>query len=360
MESFKLGELEGIFSGRFVSKQDTNVDGKYLYLTGRNIQNGRLVTDKKKDKYVDENEKYKKYTLREGDIIISGLWTNRKVYTYKSSDPPCFVSRNWIVLRTTENNYLSKYFKVEKYLRGFESDCESRLRGGVIPFLTVKDLCEIEVLKIPDEELETQIEDQKEFNLEESQLFESIKQGNIEKEEKDFLIHLVKEHFEDPILKLSKQHESNHLEFKSSLRKDLEREGQIPESVIIHSVVKTIGGFCNTGGGDLLIGVSDNNEIIGIEVDEYNDLDHFLRSLTQQIENNTVPDVMNLPDVIDITTVTNDSKTVCRVNVNPTPVNVLVKYKNKEVFYKRKGPKTVELEGSELLEYLEHKKSTYD
>ena len=134
----------------------------------------------------------------------------------------------------------------------------------------------------------------------------------------------------------------------------------MPESEIIHGVLKTIGGFCNTGGGDLLIGVSDDNKIIGIEVDEFDNQDKFLLTLTQNIESKTTPDVMNLPDVIDITFYKTENKTICRVNVNPTPENIYVKHKNDNIFYKRKGPKTVPLRDRDLVKYIEQKNTMYE
>ena len=364
MDNFKLKELEGIFSGRFLTKDQTKPSGTHLYLTPRHIKEGEIVSNKETDRFFDihqvDGDQYDKYILKPGDIVISSIFPKRKIYQFQKSDPPCFIGNNWIVLRTKMNNYLSDYLEIDEFYKNFELQCERRLRGGVIPFLSLRELVEIEISKIPQEELQKKIQEERKHKIQKTELLDSVKKGKLEEGQKRFLNNLVEEHFQDPIIKLSKDHENSYLEFKSSLRKDLDQGGQIPESVIIHSVMKTIGGFCNTGGGDLLIGVSDKNEIVGIEVDEYNDLDEFLRSLTQQIENNTNPDVMNLPDVIDISTTKVENKTICRINVNPTPVNVLVKYKNKEIFFKRKGPMTVSLEGRELLEYIDQKKSMYD
>lgn len=358
MNSFKLKELNGIFRGRQPDNQ-TNSSGKFLYLTGKNIKNGELILNADSDKFVNVDEKNNKYILKSGDIIVSSLWKNRKVYSHKKKTPPCFVGNNWIVLRTQKNSYLSNYFKVNEFYEKFEFDCERRLSGLTIPYLTLKELKEIEILKISDEEIQQKIQNQRLLKVERSELLAAINIGRIENEQKYFLIELVEEHFEDPIIKLSKSHESNHLEFKSSFRKDVEKGGSISESKIIHQIIKTIGGFCNSGGGDLLIGVSDNNEIIGIEVDQFDNLDKFLQSLTQQIGNNTNPNVMNLPDVIEITTVEFQNKTICRVNVNPTQKSIYVKYQKEEIFFKRQGPKTISLKGKELGDYLEEKIMLY-
>jgi len=358
MSTFRLRDFgHGIFSGRHLRREQLSGSGKYLYLNGRNIKDGEFVLTEK-DRFFNE-EKYNRYILKPGDIVVSRLWMTRKIYQYKESDPPSFLGGNWILLRTEKNEYLSLYLRVKKYLDKFELDCQGRLKGGTIPYLSTYKFLDIEILEIPLEDLQKKYEEEKRSKIREPELLESIKKGNLENDQKNFLYDLIKEHFEDPIIKLSKQHESDHLEFKSSFRKDLERDGTIPESVIIHSVIKTIGGFCNTGGGDLLIGVSDENEIVGIEVDGFDNLDGFLKSINQQIENNTNPNVMNVPDVVEITTTTYENKTICRVNVNPTPVHIFVKHQNKEIFYKRTGPKTVSLEGREMSDYITEKNSMY-
>ena len=129
---------------------------------------------------------------------------------------------------------------------------------------------------------------------------------------------------------------------------------------MMNNVIKGIGGFCNTGGGDLLIGVTDENEIIGIEVDKYKSIDHFLRSLHTQISNNTKPDVLKIPDCITITHYTQNNKTICRINVNPCREDIFVLHKGNETYYVRQGPETTPLKGSKLLEYSERKKQNWD
>ena len=103
--------------------------------------------------------------------------------------------------------------------------------------------------------------------------------NNLDGIQKEYLKNLVNDNFEDPVIKLSKQYENTHLEFKSSFKKDLDHGGKVPQDIMINSVIKTIGGFCNTSGGNLLIGVDDNNKIIGIEVDKYKNNDDFLISM---------------------------------------------------------------------------------
>jgi len=67
--------------------------------------------------------------------------------------------------------------------------------------------------------------------------------------------------------------ESRFVEFKSTLRIDLKRLAQPGQTVaqcksdeVLHATLKTIAAFLNTDGGKLLIGVDDNNTILGLVV----------------------------------------------------------------------------------------------
>ena len=67
----------------------------------------------------------------------------------------------------------------------------------------------------------------------------------------------------DSLVTRIKHGETATLEFKSSLRYNI-RANKIDKD-IENSVLKTIAAFCNTKGGELLIGVADDKSIVGIE-----------------------------------------------------------------------------------------------
>ena len=75
---------------------------------------------------------------------------------------------------------------------------------------------------------------------------------------------------------LIKRGESKTLEFKSTLRWNLKEDRQDDKGVT-HAVLKTIAAFLNTEGGDLLIGVADDGSIVGIERDQLENDDKFMR-----------------------------------------------------------------------------------
>ena len=67
------------------------------------------------------------------------------------------------------------------------------------------------------------------------------------------------------IRQLLAQVESQHLEFKSSMRWDI-KEGRLNKE-LTNAIAKTIAGFMNSEGGTLLIGVDDHGNVLGLEKD---------------------------------------------------------------------------------------------
>ena len=86
---------------------------------------------------------------------------------------------------------------------------------------------------------------------------------------------------------LVRQEESAALEFKSSLRWDV-RQQQVNKA-LEKVIAKSVAGFLNAEGGTLLIGVTDDGEVLGLEDDVKSlgrsDLDGFYQKLTQVLDN---------------------------------------------------------------------------
>ncbi|PIP34501.1 hypothetical protein COX68_03935, partial [Candidatus Falkowbacteria bacterium CG_4_10_14_0_2_um_filter_41_15] len=81
--------------------------------------------------------------------------------------------------------------------------------------------------------------------------------------------------------------ENDSVEFKSSLRWDYNQKNT--NKVMEYIIAKTISAFLNSNGGKLLIGVSDDGKILGLENDyktvKSGNKDGFLLQLTQIINN---------------------------------------------------------------------------
>jgi hypothetical protein len=156
---------------------------------------------------------------------------------------------------------------------------------------------------------------------------------------------------------LIKEGESDELEFKSTLRWDLQQG--VVNRKLEEVIVKTVAAFGNSQGGTLLIGVDDDGNIIGLEHDyltlESGNRDKFelhCRNLLSQHF-----DISMITNRIQITFHEVDNKDVCQIDVEPATKPLILKVKDKngqqfEKFYLRSGNASQEVALSEMTDYL--------
>lgn len=149
-----------------------------------------------------------------------------------------------------------------------------------------------------------------------------------------------------------RQGEGPLLEFKSSLRWDMQenRINRGLESVVL----KTLAGFFNSYiGGTLLIGVADNGELIGLDKDYQTlkkpDQDGFEQALMTVISSNLGADLCPFVHVLFHVI---DGKDICRVIVSPASRPVFLTQGNAQKFFVRTGGGTRDLNIQEALEYV--------
>ena len=119
------------------------------------------------------------------------------------------------------------------------------------------------------------------------------------------------------------------------------------------SVLKTINAFSNSEGGILLIGVSNNGEILGIEKDKFENIDKFNLHLTNIIKEKIGKSQMHL---IKIQNILIGEKTIVRINCEKSNSPVFLKLSpNEEEFYIRSGPSSAQIKSSDLVNYIEKK-----
>jgi hypothetical protein len=150
--------------------------------------------------------------------------------------------------------------------------------------------------------------------------------------------------------------ESEELEFKSSLRWDIETN--TVNKRLEEVVLKTIAAFANADGGTLLIGVSDQGDIRGIEDDfksfgEANK-DKFQLHLTNLLRR-SFGDTFTATK-IKVTFPEIGEAELCRVDVSPANNAVFLHITDKnglprEYFYVRSGNSSQELSPSSIHEY---------
>ncbi len=144
------------------------------------------------------------------------------------------------------------------------------------------------------------------------------------------------------------QGESDKLEFKSTIRTNLQT-GE-PDKRMEKAVLKTLVAFMNSEGGTLLIGVSDDGSIRGIDLDGFDNRDklnlHFTNMISSSIGNEFLPYIrFNLIDV-------DENRSVMRVVCGRSRKPVFLREGKTETFFVRSGPSSVELAGTNLINYV--------
>jgi hypothetical protein len=149
-----------------------------------------------------------------------------------------------------------------------------------------------------------------------------------------------------PIAELIAGGESEGVEFKSTLRTNL-HTGQ-PDDRIQIAVLKTIAAFLNAGGGTLLIGVSDDGNILGLTADGFTGDDkmslHLVNLIRDRIGDVFLPYVH--PDFVQ-----HEGGRVLSVRCERGPKPAFVKDGTAQKFFVRGANATIELVGPSVVEY---------
>lgn len=152
--------------------------------------------------------------------------------------------------------------------------------------------------------------------------------------------------------------ESESLEFKSTMRWDV-RRGEVNKQLEFDGIARTIAAFLNSDGGNLIIGVDDNGNVLGIE----NDLNTLKKSNTDGFD-------LKVSDIIKkhigsgfashISTAfhTIEDSVVCQIKVSRSGQPVFATQGNADHFYIRQGASSQLLSRAEQSQYeREHWKS---
>lgn len=152
------------------------------------------------------------------------------------------------------------------------------------------------------------------------------------------------------IKELILQGESDRVEFKTTLQWDV-RQGKKSEAVR-HSALKNVAAFLNTQGGTLLIGVTDEGEIHGLQDDlklTGNSRDKFEQTVASLLKEYLGPQYTSL---IRRRFEELDGRLVYVIQVSPAPEAVFLKGKRGKEFYVRSGTATHMLDPKETHEYI--------
>jgi len=142
--------------------------------------------------------------------------------------------------------------------------------------------------------------------------------------------------------------ESKTIEFKQTFSVDVKTDKK--EKYIEKAVLKTLVAFLNTDGGILLVGVSDDKNIIGIQREiqkYYKSDDKFLLHLKNLIKSSIGE---NFYPFIDYRFVDIESCKILQIECQPS--NAPCYFESKE-FYVRTNPATDKLEGPKMVDYIQ-------
>jgi len=153
------------------------------------------------------------------------------------------------------------------------------------------------------------------------------------------------------LLPLIEQGESNILEFKSSYRFDL-RQNTVNKALEA-VVMKTLAGFMNSEGGTLLLGVTDEGAILGLEND-YQTLKRKDRDGFEQLIMSAVSEKLGTAACKFIRLIfhTHNQREVCRIIIDRAGFPIYVKDGNIKKFYVRTGSGTREMDIQEAINYI--------
>jgi hypothetical protein len=152
---------------------------------------------------------------------------------------------------------------------------------------------------------------------------------------------------EEDLRSLIQQGEDDDLEFKSTLRWNLKTEK--PDKNVSLASLKTIAAFLNSKGGTLLVGVDDEGEVLGIDLQNFSNEDKYLLHF-----NNLLKQHIGLEFVkfISFGLKRIEGKKILVVDCEPAGEPVFLAHEGEEEFYVRVGPGSRRLPTSKVLDYL--------
>jgi predicted HTH transcriptional regulator len=164
-------------------------------------------------------------------------------------------------------------------------------------------------------------------------------------------VHQLEKELAEDLPTLIKSNENERLEFKSSIRWDYKQQkiNKDLETVI----AKSIAGLMNHKGGNLLIGVNDNGQIVGLENDyqtfRHKNRDGFELYLMDLIKTRLGGDVCSLIHCVfhEI-----EGKDICRIFIESSAPPVYCNMGSISKYYLRTGNGTRELDARESFSHI--------
>ncbi len=169
--------------------------------------------------------------------------------------------------------------------------------------------------------------------------------------EQNRLVHTLTHELGNSIHSIIAGGETARVEFKSSFRWD--NKARKVNKALELGVLKTLAGFMNAQGGTLLIGVSDDGQILG-QADDYvtlkkRDQDGFEQAIMTAVATAMGTQYTSLMQLVFHQL---DGQDICQVIVSPAMRPVYFRQGKERRFYLRSGTSTRELNIQEGVDYI--------
>lgn len=155
---------------------------------------------------------------------------------------------------------------------------------------------------------------------------------------------------ENNLLELIAQGEGDRIEFKSTLRWNINADK--PGKEVEISWLKTVVAYLNSDGGILVIGVSDDGEVTGIEADRFANDDKFLLHYNNLFKQHVG---LEFAEHVETHIVSVKDKKVFVVRCRKATDPVFLKHGKDEKYYVRVGPSSRALSMSQAVERIRKK-----
>ena len=155
---------------------------------------------------------------------------------------------------------------------------------------------------------------------------------------------------EGAIRRMIEAGEGERLEFKSTLRWNLKADR--PGKEIELACLKTVAAFMNSDGGTLLVGVSDDGTVTGIDADGFENDDKYLQHFSNIFKQHIG---LEFSEYVEFALRPVGDRQVLVVACRKSARPVFLKNKKEEHFYIRSGPSSRDLTPSQMLEYVQER-----
>ncbi len=146
--------------------------------------------------------------------------------------------------------------------------------------------------------------------------------------------------------------EGAHLEFKATVRHNINTDK--PGKEIELAWLKAVVAFMNSGGGILLLGITDDGTVTGIEHDKFENDDRCLLHVKNLLNQHIGAEFSRL---LNVHLILHEGCKVAAIECKSSPAPVFLKVGKNEDFFVRSGPSNTKLSPSQIISYLKKNRS---